>query len=220
MCERWRARYVLITPLIPYCVSLASILGRDPETYGCYPDHFFSLKPRIFRALGTRLLFTDGGPAQDGSGKTLSPVERFRLVYESLDRFDWDVGAWGNPPPGFQEKAIAGVKMYEVVTGALLAGRTLPFHPVKVEVDVRSNIGRTFVWRISGLSGPDGRFRFRVPYPTGARWHLGNTSSPDPYRMTCAGGEARVSVAEVDVREGRTVNADCGAATLREMRAR
>jgi hypothetical protein len=212
MCERWRARYVLVTQIFPYLENLASLLGRNPESYGCFPDHF-TAKPPAFRVLSNRLLFTDGSSAQDGGGKTLSPLERFRLVYESPDRFDWDVGAWGSLPPGFQEKAIAAAKIYEVVAGALLAGRTLPFHPVKVEVGVRSNIGRTFVWRIGGLSGPDGRFRFRVPYATGERWHVGATSSPDPYRVTCVRREVLVRVDEPAVREGRTVEVDCGSET-------
>ena len=210
MCERWRARYVLVTETIRYIEGLATILGRNPESYGCYPDHF-SPKPPVFRALGTRLLFTDGGSAQNGSGRTLSPVERFRLVYESPYRFNWDVEARGNLPPGFQDRMIPAVKIYEVVAGALLAGRTRPFHPVTVEVGVRSNMGRTFVWRISRLSGPDGRFRFRVAYPTGGRWRLGIASSPEPYRVTCAHREVRVKVDESSVREGRMVKVDCGA---------
>ena len=209
MCERWRARYVLVTTIMPYLQGFASMIGRDPQTYGFTPDHA-GLKPAAFRALGTRLLFTDGGPAQDGSGRALPPLDRFCLVYESPYSFTWDFGAYGDPPPGYQERRIPSIKIYEVVTGALLVGRTLPFHPVRVEVAVRTNTGRTLVWRGGGLSGPEGRFRFRVPYPTGVRWREGRTSSPEPYRVSCAGREVSVSVDEPSVREGRSVQVDCG----------
>ncbi len=209
MCVRWGARYVIVTPLWGYMHFLPLLVGRSVSEYGAVGERM-RFRPPFFRMLDTRMLCTDGSAASDGVGGTLPPLQRFRLVYDSPDRLDWDVEDWGNPPPGFQEKRIAAVKIYEVVAGALLSGRTLPFHPVKVEVGVRSNIGRTFVWSIGGLSGPDGRFRFRVPYATGGRWRVGVTNSPDPYRVTCARREVLVRVDESVVREGRTVEVDCG----------
>jgi len=210
MCEKWGARYVIATLIMPYFENLASLLGRPPESYGFYPDRIRPT-PRFFRTFDTRLLFTDGGPAGDGSGKTMPALGQFRLVYESPDRFDWDTSDWGAPPPGFTERSVAAVKIYEQVRGAVLSGRVRPFFPVRAEVGVRTNIGRTFVWQNAGLAGPDGRFRLRVPYGTGQNWLVGLTRSPNPYRVTCGGRQIGVSVSPVSVLEGREVDVPCDA---------
>lgn len=218
MCQRWGARYVLSSMIMPYFQNLALLVGRKPETYGFYPDHVRPT-PRFFRSLNTRLLFSDGGPAKDGGGKAIPAVGRFRLVYESPDRFDWDTSAWGALPPGFTERSVAAVKIYERVKGAVLSGRTRPFFPVRAEVAVRTNIGRRFLWQVSGMSGADGRFRLWVPYATEKSWLVGRTSSPDAYRVTCGGPPIAVPVSEEAVFDGREVSVPCGAASPPARRA-
>ena len=60
------------------------------------------------------------------------------------------------------------VKVFERVKGAVLEGKTDPGAPVQLRVEVTSNTGRMFAYRSRRTAGPDGSFRFTVPYATEA----------------------------------------------------
>ncbi|PYQ10580.1 MAG: hypothetical protein DMH00_10725 [Acidobacteria bacterium] len=133
----------------------ADYLAREPVTGRVIPT------PRFFRTFGVRLAFADGSE-YTAAGETVPALKGFRLVHESPETRPRRV-------PGLEGSMQASyVKVFERVKGAVLEGKTDPGAPVQLRVEVTSNTGRTFAYRSRRTAGPDGSFRFTVPYATEA----------------------------------------------------
>lgn len=134
---------------------------------------------------------------QDGSAYTLGEVTAaalggYRLIYESP-------GGTLDPVVGM----VSHYKIFEVVSGALLAGRTLPGEPVAIALQLRTPAGRLLLWQDRVTAGGDGSFAFRLPYASdranGALVPLG------PYRLTVRQTVQPVAVSAADILAGRTL---------------
>jgi len=126
----------------------------------------------------------------DMPDKPVLPVpalQHYRLVHESpedatVTRFE---GADPITLPG-----IKTVKIFEYVPGAVIPGEGV------IEVPVRTNTGRVFVYRQASVNGT-----FTVPYPTTGSPY--DVSATGPYHIL--GTDRYVSVTENDVIQGNTV---------------
>jgi len=165
-------------------------------------------------AMLARLYFGDGSAGETAvavQGTRARPVERavlgverHRLVFETAPK----TGGRGRRP---------AFKVYEHVRGAELAGATEPGARVEARLEVETNRGRRFEFLATGRADSRGRFSLRFPYatrgsPTGLR-------SADQVELRSAGGVARVTVGERDVREGRRVEVPAFARAYSEARS-
>jgi len=109
----------------------------------------------------------------------VSALHYYRLIYESA-------GVNADGSPNYNQS----VKVFEHVAGARFEGEGI------IEVTVKTNLGRTFVYRQESEGG-----QFVLPYPTR------NSSYPvittGPYRMVNSG--KLLEVDEVDVLEGNII---------------
>jgi dolichyl-diphosphooligosaccharide--protein glycosyltransferase len=133
---------------------------------------------------------------RDGSeGRTaphaLRALARHRLVYESA-------------PLGRRAAELESVfKLYEIVPGAVLIGRTTPRAWVRARLELATNRKRSFVYATRVRADADGVYRLRVPYANEGQpgfFELGAE-----YFVSCGGEEAGVVVTEDDVQAGRSV---------------
>lgn len=112
---------------------------------------------RYLRTFGVRLALTDGSEHTVG-GQDIPALDGFRLVHESPESRPRRV-------PGLDGMTqVAYVKVFERVKGAILEGKTDPGAQVHLKIAVVTNTGRHFDYRSRHLVGPDGMFRFSVPY--------------------------------------------------------
>jgi dolichyl-diphosphooligosaccharide--protein glycosyltransferase len=191
------ARYVLATNTLRYLDDFARMLGRESAEY-------FSERPapsgeivdvpgpRWMHLVSTRLLLNDGNPlVRDGSTQ---PVSTMRLLWESRGTLDIR---------GFPQR-VSRVKLFERVPGVRLAGEAPPLAPVRAELSLVSNTGRSFFWAGTTRADGEGRFEVRVPYATLAA--NGSVRADGPYLVAAgSGGLRRVHVTEGAVLGGEKV---------------
>jgi hypothetical protein len=163
-----------------------------------------------FDALGARYLVTraesQGGAfvsflhRYDGSSEeTKQRIGQFRLVVEGP--------AGGRPFPSARLGKVEGVipyKLFERVTGAVLAAQLPPGTRLMAEVEVETNLGRRFVYRAETTARPSGIAGLRLPYATD-----GNTATRavGPYRVsTEESAERWVDVPEAAVLDGTMID--------------
>lgn len=127
---------------------------------------------------------------RDGSAGAAPALGHHRLVYESRS-----LGAAPGSAPLY--------KVFEIVAGAAVVGRAPAGERVEAELGLRTERGRSFVYRVVGRADDEGRYRLRLAYPSGQAGS-GLRSEPD-YRLTGAGGEARLAVPLQAVRGGATL---------------
>ncbi|HEY6838553.1 MAG TPA: hypothetical protein VI389_07420 [Geobacteraceae bacterium] len=137
---------------------------------------------------------------QDGSGYLFPDGYRrglgqCRLVFES----DYQGGVI--PATGVSQSYY---KLFEVVKGAVIRGKTLPRAQVSLSLDLVTGRGRAFTYQDTVLAGDDGTFSCRVPYATATR--QGATQAAPSYLISTPGERPRrVSVTEKQVMRGDTV---------------
>lgn len=110
------------------------------------------------------LYFSDAaGPdimqLRDGVLEADNEYDRFRLVYESREMLPPDA-----PNVPFAGKPVAVVKIFELVEGALIEGRSRRGTTVELKVAVTTRAGRTFDWVRTAPLDSDGSYSFRCPY--------------------------------------------------------
>jgi dolichyl-diphosphooligosaccharide--protein glycosyltransferase len=100
------------------------------------------------------------------------------------------------------------VKVYEVVTGATIAGKAEP--GANVTATLPLSIGeRTFTYTQSGLADSTGSYKLTVPYATGAMNGTNYSSDVKPvgkYTLTAGNSSVQVDVPEHAVQNGETVS--------------
>ena len=128
----------------------------------------------------------------DMPDKPLQPVPallHYRLVHESPDDATVIPFSESEPVTLPGEKMV---KVFEYVPGALIPGDGI------VEVPIKTNTGRTFVYRQASANGT-----FTVPYPTSGS--LSGVTATGPYHIL--GTNRYINVTENDVVQGNRVSA-------------
>lgn len=140
-------------------------------------------------ALGRALLKFDGSEVEPVKPRDPPPVYWFRLVYE--------LGEPSDP---------ATLRVYERVTGARVAGVTMPRRTVTARIDLRTHDGREFTWRTSARSNVDsGYYELYLPYSTeGGRFRRFVEPRSD-WVIECEGERRTLSVIDWKVRDGGMV---------------
>jgi len=172
ICLRLNVRYVLSTPTMGHTRYMLAAAGRRVSDY-CEssvedirrPNVQIRLRQRYFRLMAARLHLADG-LGQEIEGARVEPLAHFRLLYES---------------PGstrFQGRDYRYAKVFEVVRGARLVGRTTPGTEVTASLALRTVAGRELVYRARTRADQGGRFSLTVPYAT----------DDLPHRTRAAGG--------------------------------
>jgi len=130
---------------------LADYLVQDPAKGRPIPTL------RYLRTFGVRLALTDGSE-HVAAGQEIPALDGFRLVHESPETHRRRV-------PGLEGTMESSyVKVFERIKGAILEGKTDPAAQVQLKIAVVTNTGRRFEFRSRHQAGPDGTFRFSVPY--------------------------------------------------------
>jgi len=192
-----RIRFVVASPIITQVKAMAAIAGLGEQyievTTGVeeagYFRHFQPLAP-FANCLHTRMYLGDGGTRMIGKTR-LEPLAHFRLFMDSQSV----IRVFGVRLPQF--------KAFEVVAGARLEGMAEPGQKVRLRLSVRSNIGRSFLYRRETNADAKGMFEIVVPYPTEG-WKA-PTVTEGPYRIKIGDRVHHVEVSERDVQEGRQV---------------
>ena len=156
-------RYVLLYNIENAVPDYAFLLKRPPTEYlaAASPGGKVVPTPRFFHTFGVRLALTDGSE-HTAAGQYIPALDGFRLVHESPETRPRRV-------PGLDGTIQASyVKIFERVKGAILEGKAEPGAPIQIKIPVVTNTGRKFEYRSRHLAGPDGAFRFRVPYSSEA----------------------------------------------------
>jgi dolichyl-diphosphooligosaccharide--protein glycosyltransferase len=139
------------------------------------------------RTMFHRLLVRDGS----ASGE-MPALGRYRLVYESANTYTFP----GTGP-------VSHYKIFEYLPGARLAGTGPPGTVAELELKLSSPIGRVFAYRDRQAIGSDGRYAFRVPYPTEA---LSGIVRPlGPYLVRAGGRTSSVRVPAASVYQDQLV---------------
>ena len=192
-----RVRYVVVSSFITQLVAMTEIAGlKEPlvhsvttESGSNYVRHLAPLEG-FSECLYTRM-FLASGTTHKAIGRWHRPLSHFRLVLETATVYR------------FVDEPTTLLKAFEVVAGARIAGRAEPGTPVQLQLAVRTNAGRKFVYRNGTTTGPEGRFEIVVPYPTGSRG--APVTSADHYLVKVGDEVSKIQVSDRQVREGLTV---------------
>jgi asparagine N-glycosylation enzyme membrane subunit Stt3 len=151
----------------------------------------------VFRpelSMYNRLMYYDSASYALEEG-TVPAVGNYRLVFETGLRTEIR-----NPP-----MIVSWYKVFEVVPGARITGRTRPGAEVSVNLRLVTNAGRTMYFTDRTRSDREGRYDFRVPYSTETA--QGDTRPVGQYGISGNGpGGIRVPVTEAEVIGGLTIN--------------
>jgi dolichyl-diphosphooligosaccharide--protein glycosyltransferase len=142
-------------------------------------------------SLARSLFPADGSGTSAVSGRSMMALERHRLVFESSGLL------WKDPD------AEPVYKVFELVAGAVIAGRAAPGAIVELRAGVSTNRGRRFFYETRAVADADGAYRARVPYA--------NRGGPEGvrvaplYRLKCGDEVRGVEVLEQAVLTGASV---------------
>jgi len=157
--DRDHIRYVLLYNNENAVPDYAFLLERPPTEYlaAAGPGGKVVPTPRFFHTFGVRLALTDGSE-HTAAGQYIPALDGFRLVHESPETRPRRV-------PGLDGTIQASyVKIFERIKGVILEGKAEPGAPIQIKISVVTNTGRKFEYRSRHSAGPDGVFRFSVPY--------------------------------------------------------
>jgi hypothetical protein len=145
------------------------------------------------QSLRTRLWRLDGARSRVGTGGRIvvPALQRHRMLYETDE--------W---------QRVSGVRrplllLYEVVEGARVAGKMMPGTVLRFDLDLVSNTGRQFVYRVEARADADGRYSLRLPYATGET--QGAVVSGDVYQVFDGERSATMRVTPGAVEEGNEI---------------
>jgi asparagine N-glycosylation enzyme membrane subunit Stt3 len=175
IAEQLRARYVVVRA------------GGSGHSQGYSARSLFA---RLHKLRGAEGSF---GGAPGVPAAHVPALSQHRLIFDA----DVSWGASGGVRPSY--------KVFEIVSGARIAGRAAPGAPVHAEL--RIALGRSGRMTFSGetYAGPDGRYEIVVPYANDAGG--GPIRPGDAYRIRSGGREVSISLSDTQVREGARVAA-------------
>jgi dolichyl-diphosphooligosaccharide--protein glycosyltransferase len=197
LCEQVEARYILASPVGNHLKTLARYLGllRPESLNGADPENDLRLHYECI--MSSRLLLRDG-LADDGSHAcgNPGPLEHFRLIYESAYQAEDNISG----------ARTSFFKLFELVKGVHLIGRAKPGEKVWLEIPVRTNQRRDFVYRQEFTADSGGKFEAWVPYQT--RESSQPRTAAGPCRVYTPGRMVELHFSEVDVLQGSDVQVD------------
>lgn len=97
------------------------------------------------------------------------------------------------------------VKIYQVVRGAVLAGRARPGSTVTASLPLRTNTGRSFVYHTEVQTEESGFFRLTVPYSTESGLESDQVHALGAYRVTCGDRQQSIPVSPAEIEKGAEV---------------
>jgi oligosaccharyl transferase (archaeosortase A-associated) len=147
-------------------------------------------------------------------------LQHYRLIHESTINQNTDGGAQElvykqiynaliNPKNPVPVELSGYVKIFEVVKGATIAGRTTPNTVITIENNIITNINRNIHYKQTIISDSEGNFNFTVPYSTTGTISgetQFDTKATEKYILTANNIKVSVDVNEEEVLNGRTVN--------------
>jgi len=169
-------------------------IALSGEAKGKIPTGTVSDKLSDVDSMYYRLFYQDGGGYlfPDGYRQALGT---FRLVFES----DYPGGMV--PATGVTQSYY---KLFEIVSGAIINGRTTPHNNVVISLKLSSGRGRLFGYQDTKKADDRGIYSFRVPYATTSR--QGDTQPASNYLISISGEKQReLSVSEEQVINGKTI---------------
>jgi dolichyl-phosphooligosaccharide-protein glycotransferase len=182
-----RIRYILLNQMIG-SVDADRAIAEYAYKSGKY--HVAAVGDYLFfRSMYYRLMVEDGSSYRSGTS-TFRALGKYRLLYEAPNGFTI---------PGSGDVSL--FKIFEYLPGAVLSGKGAKGEKVELELGLMSSIGRGFAYRDETIVRDDGRYSFRVPYPTTAP--SGMVRPEAVYLLRVGGREATASVTEDDVYGGR-----------------
>lgn len=215
---------VLVKPTFGHAIHYAGRRATSADGFGPYLDaEKMRLVQRFYTARGEReatriaerlearyvvsfdnhtlrdgqffhLLHRLDGSRRDGSAH----LEHFRLIAEA---------PLGARPlrtlfPRGSKGPVIPYKLFERVEGAVLTAAAPPGTVLGIELQLRTNTGRSFRFTAGAEADSDGTVRIRVPYSTE---DTGPTRALGPYRIRLGERAFDVSLSEADVRGGRII---------------
>lgn len=115
-------------------------------------------------------------------------LERYRLLYVTFPIVEGETPAF---------------KLFELVQGARLVGRSAPGATVEISLALRTNLGRNLVYSAETTADEEGRYHFRLPYATSG--NPGAVETGPAYRVHSVGQEILAYVKEAQVQNGARV---------------
>lgn len=166
------------------------ILERLGARYVVVPHYWEFLATRpgprsMYRALYDHDL---AGPSEDADA--IPVLAHHRLVFQHSRTAR---GSAARPP----------FKVFELVPGANVVGRTTPGATLEASLDIEPQGGRAFVYRASADADAEGRYRFGLPYASGGGQPAVRTGVA--YRIACGDRAVSLRVGEAAVSQGRTL---------------
>jgi len=192
--SRLCVRYVMTAYFAKNLPNFSRIAGVDLQQYAVErrtPEGrlVFSLTPRYYRTMGSRLHERDGTAFRTPDGSGVMPLRHYRLIYEgSRDR---------QIETGFD---LPSLKIFEFVKGAKLTGTAPANSQVIASVQVITNRGRRFRYVTGTTASARNKFDMVVPYSTQGCPFA--TKAVTSYTVACPSGAAQVEVPEKSVLEG------------------
>jgi dolichyl-phosphooligosaccharide-protein glycotransferase len=187
----------------------------DPEKYADVKAFYAAAREEealaITERLGARYALTAEGTSlespelefrlhrEDGVASASGPaVEHFRLIAEGPPR---GKSLGFRSPQGTPRGAIP-YKLFERVEGAVIEAPAAASATLQAELQLRTNLGRSFLYRAEATAGADGVARLRVPYPT-----VGSapTRAVGPWQISLAGLRWSAEVTEGAVARGEVI---------------
>ena len=151
----------------------------------------------VFRpdmSMYSRLMYYDGASYDLGIG-VVPAVGKYRLVFET------DLKTEIRNPL----MTVSYYKVFEVVPGALITGRTRPNTAVSLRLPLIVSSGRMMDYTDTTRSDKKGTYDFRVPYST--ETVQGDTKPMGRYVISGSSlGEIRIGVTEAEVVQGLTID--------------
>ena len=126
----------------------------------------------------------------EGDSTAIPVLSHHRLVYQHSRTTQ---GTANRPP----------FKVFEVVPGARVIGRSTAGATIRASIDVWPRGGRTFAYAVQTIARADGRYVLVLPYPSGVE--RGAVTTGPSYQLTCGARSAPLFVNAVAVQRGRTV---------------
>jgi asparagine N-glycosylation enzyme membrane subunit Stt3 len=187
VAEQLGVRFLFLTPLFRGLEGMALQLGHDLSEYKSErADGTPKPEPAYLESLHSQLFL----PIDE-----LPASERFRLVYE------------GQATHPFLERERPYVKIFQLVSGATLAGRC-DADEVTAEVTIATNTGRTIPYTQRAAPDSNGAFELRVPYASEAI--PAGTSGQGPLRIRCGTLVSELPLSHAAVERGDRIEVTFG----------
>jgi asparagine N-glycosylation enzyme membrane subunit Stt3 len=192
--QKYRVQYLINDPITLGEVRYyASLNGEQVEKYFTEQNSVTDLKSGYFKTMNTRLFWHDGS-SMFIDQSSVEAIHYLKLLYESRSVMT------------LSGKQFPKYKLYQVVKGAIITGKTEPKTQVKCSIKLRTNTGRIFDFRTQAMSDIYGDFFIQFPYST----EINSKTGVIPVRkilIETARGKFFADLKESDVIEGKIVQA-------------